>query len=328
MPTFRASEPVAAEDSVEREANYVAVGSFLLLVLVLGGLFVYWYSDSREHRDYTRYEIYFDGSVFGLSEGGSVRYLGVDVGRVVRMRIDNRAADRVQVVADIDSTTPVSERTVAQLSLQGVTGLLYIDLQQQAPADTGRHVLEVPSERYPVIRSVHSNFDVFISSLPDLAQRVGELVVRASALFSEENIAAVQRAVNNVDRAAGTLPGTTRDIATLVAELRETAAEANRAVANVRTATDTAGPDFAAALANLRTTSNNLADASKRLGDFVEENRQDLSGFVRDGLPQVQSLVRDSRQAVQDIRDLSRSLKDNPSRLIYQPAAAGVEIPP
>jgi phospholipid/cholesterol/gamma-HCH transport system substrate-binding protein len=312
---------------VERDANYVAVGSFVLLVLVLGGLFIYWYSDSREHRDYTRYEIYFDGSVFGLSEGGSVRYLGVNVGRVVRMRIDQRAADRVQIIADIDSTTPISDRTVAQLSLQGVTGLLYIDLQQQLPSDSSRHILEVPSERYPVIRSVHSNFDVFISSLPDLASRVGELVVRASTLFSEQNMAAVQRAVNNVDRAADTLPGTARNIAMLVDELRSTAAEANRAVANVRAATDTAAPEFAAALARLHDTSDNLADASKRLDDFVEQNRGQLSGFVRDSLPQIQSLIRDSRAAAQEFRDLSRSLKQDPSRLIYQPPAGGVEIP-
>ena len=51
---------------MEREANYLAVGSFVLLVLVMGVLFVYWYSDSREHHDYARYEIYFDGSISGL----------------------------------------------------------------------------------------------------------------------------------------------------------------------------------------------------------------------------------------------------------------------
>jgi phospholipid/cholesterol/gamma-HCH transport system substrate-binding protein len=93
---------------MEREANYLAVGSFVLLVLVMGVLFVYWYSASSDHRHYVRYEIYFDGSVSGLSEGGPVRYLGVDVGRVVRIRIDPRAANRVQVIADIDATTPIS----------------------------------------------------------------------------------------------------------------------------------------------------------------------------------------------------------------------------
>ena len=93
---------------MEREANYAAVGAFVVLVLVMGTLFVYWYSDSREHRDYTRYEIYFEGSVSGLERGSAVRYLGVDVGRVVDMRVDPRDAGRVQVIVDIDSSAPVS----------------------------------------------------------------------------------------------------------------------------------------------------------------------------------------------------------------------------
>ena len=88
---------------MEREANFVAVGAFMLLVAIMAALFVYWYSDSRESRHYTRYEVYFDGSVSGLSEGGQVRYLGVDIGRVARIRVDRRAADRVQVLVDIDT---------------------------------------------------------------------------------------------------------------------------------------------------------------------------------------------------------------------------------
>jgi hypothetical protein len=60
----------------------------------------------------------------------------------------------------------------------------------------------------------------------------------------------------------------------------------------------------------------------------VGENRAQLSGFVREGLPQLQGLLRDSREATQQIRDLSRSLNENPSRLVYQPRALGVLIPP
>ena len=75
---------------MEREANYAAVGGFVVLIALLAGLFVYWYAGVREHRDYRRYEIYFDGSVSGLSDGGSVRYLGVEVGRVVRIRLERK----------------------------------------------------------------------------------------------------------------------------------------------------------------------------------------------------------------------------------------------
>ena len=91
-------------------------------LLVMGALFVYWYAAGSEHRDFVRYEIYFDGTVSGLSEGGPVRYLGVDVGRVYRIRIDPRAANRVQVIADIDATTPVNDRTIAQAFAAGCSG--------------------------------------------------------------------------------------------------------------------------------------------------------------------------------------------------------------
>jgi phospholipid/cholesterol/gamma-HCH transport system substrate-binding protein len=312
---------------VERDANYLAVGSFVLLVLVMGVLFVYWYSDSREHRHYQRYEIYFDGSVSGLTEGGAVRYLGVDVGRVQRMRVDPRAANRVQVIADIDASAPISDRTIAQLQLQGVTGLLYIDLTLQREVE-GRLLESVPSETYPVIRSAHSDFDVFLSSLPDLTARLNELVVRATRILSDRNIAAIQGIIGDVERASAGLPQSARALDALLGQLRDTTADARAVIGDLHAVTRTASVDFLASMQQLHATSDNLAGASAELDAFVGENRTQLSGFVRTGLPQLEGLLRDSREATQQIRDLSRSLNENPSRLVYQPPVHGVAIPP
>ncbi|MFI4895015.1 MAG: MlaD family protein [Steroidobacterales bacterium] len=314
---------------MEREANYVAVGIFVLLMLVMGALFVYWYSDTRDHRDFVRYEIYFDGTVSGLSEGGPVRYLGVDVGRVRRIRIDPRAANRVQVVADIDVTTPISERTLARLSLQGVTGLLYIDLEQQRDDDSQRRIMAaVPSERYPVIRSAHSDFDQFLSSLPTLTARLNELVDRTSRMLSDSNIRAVTRLIDNIDQAASGLPRSAHSLDALVDALRESTAAAQRVIDDLHGTTQTASVDLLAAVQKLRATSDNLASASGTLNAVANENRDQLRNFVSEGLPQFEALLRDSRAAAQQIGDLSRTLAENPSQLIYQPATAGVSIPP
>jgi len=56
---------------MERSANYAAVGAFVLLVTLVGALFVYWYSDTREHRHFNRYEVYFEGTVSGLERGSA-----------------------------------------------------------------------------------------------------------------------------------------------------------------------------------------------------------------------------------------------------------------
>jgi phospholipid/cholesterol/gamma-HCH transport system substrate-binding protein len=303
---------------VEREANYTAIGAFVLLIVTLAGLFVYWYAGSGEARDDARYEIYFQGSVSGLSRGSTVRYLGVEVGKVIAIRIDKRAADRVQVIADIDSNTPISDTTLASLSLQGVTGLLYIDLL--ANADPKRRMQAVPSERYPVIDSVQSNFDLFLASLPDL-------VGRASLVLSDENIDAFAKTLASIEKSAATLPETMQDAAAVMKDLRATIGEVRTAVAGARELIETSGPQLAAASERIRTISENLVRTTGSLDRLVAEHRDDLGLFLRDSLPQIERLLRDSRQAAQEFRELSRSLKADPSQLLYEPSYRGVEIP-
>ena len=318
-------ESGCAETGMEREANYAAVGAFVLLVVAMAALFVYWYSDRHDRRDYTRYEIYFQGSVSGLERGAPVRYLGVDVGRVVDTRIDPRDSSRVQVIVDIDAQAPVSRKTVAELSLQGVTGLLYIDLIE----NTGNRPLSeiVPSMEYPVIRSARSNFDIFLASLPDLVAIASRAADRATRLLSDENIAAVSRTLESIDEASSTLPATLREIQGLVKDLRAASEQISAAAARGREVLDNAGPELVAAVEHVRSVAENMENATARLDKLVGENRRDLRVFLRDGLPELERLAVEGQQAAREIRDLSRSLRENPSQLLYQPREQGVEIP-
>jgi phospholipid/cholesterol/gamma-HCH transport system substrate-binding protein len=310
---------------MEREANYAAVGAFVLLATLLGVLFVYWYSDTREHRSYDRYEIYFTGSVSGLERGAAVRYLGVGVGRVVEMRIDARDSSRVEVVVDIDATTPISAHTVAQLQLQGVTGLLYIDLLEDrsnkllAPAVAGL--------RFPVIRSAPSRFDVFLASLPELVAAAGDTVQRANLLLNDSNLHAVARTLGNLDEASSKLPQTMRDLNALVAELRGASTELAASARAAHVLLETAGPDVQAAARGLHSIADHLASASEQLEQVIADNREDVRSFARDGLPELERFAREGREAAEDIRALSNSLRENPAQLIYQPPERGVEIP-
>jgi len=310
---------------MEREANYTAVGAFVLLIATMAGLFVYWYAGSGDARDYRRYEIYFEGSVSGLNRGSTVRYLGVEVGRVVTIRIDKRAADRVQIIADIDSHTPISRETTASLAMQGVTGLLYIDLL--ANRDSKRVMEPVPSETYPVIDSVQSNFDRLLASLPELVGRATAVIDRAALALSDENIKAFSKTMQNIEQSSTTLPGTMRDAAEVVADLKSTLVDVRAAAAGARQLIDTSGPDLAAASQRIRAISENLAKTTANLDRLMADHREDLGLFLRDSLPEMERLLRDSRTAAQEFRELSRSLKADPSQLLYEPSYRGVEIP-
>ncbi|MGA7538515.1 MAG: MlaD family protein [Steroidobacteraceae bacterium] len=308
---------------MEREANYAAVGAFVLVVALVAALFVYWYSGTRVHRTYSDYEIYFNGSVSGLEQGAAVRYLGVRVGRVVQMRIDPRDAGRVEVIAAIESTAPISARTIAELDLQGVTGLLYIDLQQSARPSPP----SVPSLRYPVIRSAPSQFDVFLAQLPRLSAAAGGVIERLNQVLSDHNIEDISRSLDNLSQASSSLPQAVRNVNALLMQLRAATVELAATARSTREVMDTAGPQVISTVRRLDTVADNLSQATDQLDKMVAENRADVRSFTRTSLPEIESFVREGRAAAQDIRELSVSLRQNPSQLLYQPAPAGVEIP-
>ena len=309
---------------MDRDANYVAVGAFVLLVIAMTVTFVFWYTDQQDKHIYLRYEIYFPGTVSGLTRGSPVRYLGVDVGKVTRIMIDPERRNRVLVIADIEATAPIDGRTQASLSLQGITGLLFIDLQQDRNATAPCVLAE--GLHYPVIRSTQSDFDVLVSNLPALSTHLVELVERFNQLFSDENVRSFKATLDNVRLASERLPGTVREAQELVADVRHAAQEVGGAAADLRVIEAHTAPDIESALANIRHVADNLARTSNRLEHFVADNEPGVSRFTHQSLPEFEQLLRESRQAARDFRDLSRSLKQNPSQLIYEPNYRGVEV--
>lgn len=311
---------------MDRDANYVAVGAFVLLVIAMAVSFVFWYTDQRDKRTYQRYEIYFDGSVNGLSAGSPVRYLGVDVGKVVRIMLDPEQRKRVQVIADIESTAPIDERTRASLSLQGITGLLFVNLDQDPRAPVTGALTQ--GQRYPVILSERSDFAVLLSNLPALTTHLVEVADRFNEVFSDENVRSLNATLENARRASEALPGTVHEIQGLIVDVRHTTLEVQGAAADLRGIVAHSKGDIEAAVTNIRLVSDNLAKTTQRLDVFVAANEPGLSRFAQQSLPEFEQLVRESRAAARDFGDLSRSLKQNPSQLIYESSHRGVQVPP
>src|SRR6202035_5047537 len=103
--------------------------------------------------------------------------------------------NQVLVIAEIDSTAPIDSRTLATLNLQGVTGLLFIDLQQDRKVTSAEPLDQ--GQQYPIIRSVPSDFELLLSSLPALAAHAIELVDHFNQVFSDDNVRAIHSMLEN-----------------------------------------------------------------------------------------------------------------------------------
>jgi hypothetical protein len=123
------------------------------------------------------------------------------------------------------------------------------------------------------------------------------------------------------------LPQTLRDVNTLVIELRGATADLAASAKGARQIVDQAGPEVVGALQRVHVVADNLANATDQVQKLIGDNRQDLRSFTRDGLPELERLLREGRAAAEEIRELSSSLRENPSQLLYQQRQVGVEIP-
>ena len=113
---------------MEPRVNYFLAGIF---VLVLGAAMVaglLWLSVGTSTRDYDKYYVYMTESVAGLNTDAPVKFQGVDVGRVIDIRLDPKNPERVRLVLAIEKGTPIKEDTIAVLGFQGLTGIAHLNL--------------------------------------------------------------------------------------------------------------------------------------------------------------------------------------------------------
>jgi ABC-type transporter Mla subunit MlaD len=232
----------------------------------------------------------------------------------------------VQVIVDIDEHTPVSESTAANLSmLSFATGLLYIDLREKT--DQGDMLPAVPSDEHPVINTQRSGFDAFLGSLPELAGSVAELLENAKQLLSATNVQRLSEVATNLHALSVNVPKTMARADVLLDDLAQTSREIRSLARSLSGTGDEIGAEVTALTQRLARSAAHLEEASAGVQKFMDENRAGVADFTQHGLPQMQRSLEAVQDAAGEIGELARSLKENPSQLLYQGTPGGVEVP-
>jgi phospholipid/cholesterol/gamma-HCH transport system substrate-binding protein len=311
---------------MEREARYAVVAGFAILAIAAAAAFVWWYTGRSDRRVYDTYEIYFEGSVSGLSQGSPVRYLGVDVGRVRNLNVSRRDPGRVKVIAEVDSETPVSGATRAHLGLLGLTGLLYIDLQVESGADAAQTLAQ--GDKHLVIPSGKGDIEAFLERLPDIVAHAGEVMTRIERMLDDENLAAVGDTLRNLRETTATLPVLSRDAAALAAELRQTVRETTALARRLEGLAAESQPDLAATLESSRLAAERLAVTAASLERIIAGNEATLANVAGTGAIELQQLLVDLRETSAEVNSLARTLRERPSSLLRSAPERGVELAP
>lgn len=306
---------------METRAPYAVVGAFVLLLLAGIVAAILWFAEAQLGEVATYYDIYFTGSVTGLTNGSTVRFNGIPVGRVAEIKLDPVDPTRVRVTVELQPGTPIKSDTIASLELQGLAGGVYVNLTggtREAPALTRQG-----NERYPVIASRPSGLQRVVNAAPELLSRALTLSDALSEVLNEENRRALSETLQNLREVSAVAANHSHDIDTAI----ESGAQTLQAL---HTSLDTANAILAAlkaliapegqmseTLQTVNETAKRFSDLAQHLDQVVAENQPPLRQFTRSGLDEMQQLLRQTQALVTQLSRLADALQRDPSRLLY-----------
>ncbi len=168
------------------------VGLFVFFGITIAVVAFLWLGMSRFLEKGQYYAIYFNESVQGLDIDSPVKYRGTPIGRVDRIDVapDSKL---IQVIVKIDKGQNIESTFVAQLSVVGITGSMFIELDQKKEDEPDKNpVLNFPSE-YPIISSKPS-------SIREILDGVGDFLNQINAIDLEGVSGRIKDALDNFNQ--------------------------------------------------------------------------------------------------------------------------------
>jgi phospholipid/cholesterol/gamma-HCH transport system substrate-binding protein len=309
---------------MEPKVNYIVVGSFvaLLSAAILSGIL--WLGKSDYRGSYDRYEAYMTESVAGLSVDSSVKYRGVDVGRVkaIALRADN--PEEVVLTLDIVRGTPVKTDTIAMLETQGLTGLATINLtggSREAP------VLQPQAgQTYPVIKtgpSLFSRLDKTASRLlseEGLGQLLADLDLAAKGVanvLNDDNRTMLTKTIKDLSDVAQTIASHKVQIEHSLNGAAKSAENLTKLTASLNAQVPPLLTEINKSVKAMDVATEELAKTTKTVGTVVSEARPELQQFTKRTLPEAGQLVTELRQLTSTLTRVARELEREPSSLVF-----------
>lgn len=296
---------------MDKKINYAMVGLFVIL---LGGAWLaisLWMTLGDFSSQYTTYRVYMDESVSGLYVDAPVKYRGVEIGKVHSLKLNPEVPGQVQLTLDIESSVPIKEDTIAVLTVQGLTGIAFVDL-------TGGS-LESPllqstdDESYPVINTAPSFFSRLDTSGTELIAKLNMVSNSLAKVLDAEGAHTLSQILANINEITGAF-------ARRQAELEQGVLNASRILENGAEASvrlDGLLEQLESTARTFEDMATKIAAVSEKLDINIDNNESGVRQFSQQTLPEFGALISELRRLARTMQDLGQKLEEDPRVLLY-----------
>ncbi|QCB45285.1 MlaD family protein [Hydrogenophaga sp. PAMC20947] len=320
---------------MENKAHALAAGTFVLVVAALLLGLATWLSRDKQVGDV--YELSTSDAVTGLSEQAAVRFRGITVGKVTHIGFDPLNKGHVLLRINVDKGLPLTRSAYGTLGYQGVTGLAFVQLDNDGDSDVTLTTNEDEPTRIPLRPGLLSKFadqgSFILEQVQQVSERVSELLSPANQQAIIGSVKAIGDSATQLGAASERIQGILEaqlgpqrtDIPAFIGDARATMSTLQTTVAELNTtakaATQTAQSltQMAQGIAAPGGMLEHLSDTSKALADSARAiNETVLPNAAR----AADSAARTADAATRAAQGLDRAVdtfNDNPQSLLFGP---------
>jgi phospholipid/cholesterol/gamma-HCH transport system substrate-binding protein len=290
---------------MENKAYALMAGIFTIVLLTAAILIALWLN--RDRADRVPYQLATKLSVPGLSPQAAVRYRGLDVGRVDEITFDPQVPGQILVHISVQPDTPITKSTYATLGYQGVTGIAYVQLD-----DDGSNPVKVTSGKDKIARIEMrpSLLDKLQSKGLAILEQTEELSKRANVFLAPENQKSMLAAFDKVSRAAAEIETIPRQLQPTLAKLPALTAEAHLSLASI----EKLSKDMNKLTTQLQAPNGPI----EKMTATVDQVGSTADKIELDLLP----LTHDLRSSLHSINRTMDTLNERPQSILFGSAAA------
>lgn len=292
---------------MENRSHALVAGIFVILFGCAAALALWWLGQSDDSVD--EYVLVTRKNVTGLNVQATVRYRGIRAGKVRSIGTDPEDPRVIQVRIVLDSRFKLTRGTTAQLGYQGVTGLAYVQIEDDG---SSAELLKVGADgTVPRIELKPTLFDTLGEKAVDIVAQVGAVTARLAVILDEKNVRNIARTLEN---AATTSEGM-KELPAVVAALREALSAANlKRLQEILAKLEKAAGETAPLTAEMRQLVRSSTELAKKVDAIAGETGDELTTAT---LPRANALLHEVTASSRQLNQLLENIGNNPQMLIF-----------
>jgi len=296
---------------MENRSHALMTGIFTIALLVATVLIGLWFN--RDKTELVPYEIVTTQSIPGLNPQATVRYRGLEIGRVDTIVFDPRVTGQILIRLSVDEASPITSTTYASLGYQGVTGIAFIQLNDER---TGSPRLKTGSDAIARIPLRPGLLDQLEDRGLAILVKAEQITTSLDELLSPENRATMLGAFESVDRAAEAYAAIPQRLDPVLNQLPSLITKVDRSMDSIDTLA-TSATSMTRNYDNLATRLQAPDGPIERLNSTIGALGAATSELELETLPHVVQMTDEARASLRAVRRTANSFSDRPQSILF-----------